>query len=165
MSEKAHLKFNQFQNFLGQAQVKMMNNEFCDITLVSGDNKKIEAHRVILSASSAFFKNILAGEKHANPLIFMRGVYSEDLEALIEFICCGETKLLKEQVDSFVKLITDIELFGVTEEAINEERFKKKQRNSKEKSVCKHWNSGFCKNDKCLDLHYQQDCEYHLSGI
>ena len=75
MSEKAHLKFDQFQNFLGQAQVKMMNNEFCDITLVSGDNKKIEAHRVILSASSAFFKNILAGEKHANPLIFMRGVY------------------------------------------------------------------------------------------
>ena len=133
MSEKAHLKFDQFQNFLGQAQVKMMNNEFCDITLVSGDNKKIEAHRVILSASSAFFKNILAGEKHANPLIFMRGVYSEDLEALIEFICCGETKLLKEQVDSFVKLITDIELFGVTEEAINEERFKKNQRNTKKR--------------------------------
>lgn len=96
MSEKAHLKFNQFQNFLGQAQAKMMNNEFCDITLVSGDNKKIEAHRVILSASSAFFNNILAGEKHANPLIFMKGVYSEDLEALIEFIYCGETKLLQE---------------------------------------------------------------------
>ena len=96
MSEKAHLKFDQFQNFLGQAQAKMMNNEFCDITLVSGDNKKIEAHRVILSASSAFFNNILAGEKHANPLIFMKGVYSEDLEALIEFIYCGETKLLQE---------------------------------------------------------------------
>ena len=46
------------------------------------------------------------------------------LEALIEFIYCGEILLDKDKIDSFVKLITDVELFVVTEEVIEKERSK-----------------------------------------
>ena len=45
----------------------------------------------------------------------MRGVKYEVLEAMLEFIYNGETKLVNENVESFVKLITDLEVFGVTE--------------------------------------------------
>ena len=59
MSTNSVVKFDQFHTFVGQAQAKIRNNKFCDVTLVSADNKKLEAHKVILSASSGFFKIML----------------------------------------------------------------------------------------------------------
>ena len=38
----------------------MMNNDFCDVTLVRRDNQKLE---VMLSAYNNVFKNILASDK------------------------------------------------------------------------------------------------------
>ena len=52
-------KTDQFQKYLCIAQMKMRNNEFCDVTLASVDSQKFKAHNVILSASSIFFKKIL----------------------------------------------------------------------------------------------------------
>ena len=37
---------------------------FFDVTLVSDDEQHIQAHKIILSASSDFFKNILMKSNH-----------------------------------------------------------------------------------------------------
>ena len=55
----------------------MRNSEFCDVTLLCADSIKIDAHKVILSAYSAVFKNMLTSEKHKHPLVFMTGVGHE----------------------------------------------------------------------------------------
>ena len=53
MSEKFYLEWNAFQkNLISSFQRLREENDFYDVTLVSADNKFIEAHRVILSASS-----------------------------------------------------------------------------------------------------------------
>ena len=164
MSTDTMLKFDLFQKYLSQAQRKMRDNEFCDVTLASADGQKFKAHKVILSASSHLFKNLLVNEKHSHPLIFMNGVQHEILQALVTFIYSGETQLKKDNVESFVKLITDIELFGVTEKIIDDARSKSKMEEKVQNKVCKHWNSGFCKQGHCKYLHSNEDCQIHLQG-
>ena len=80
-----------------------MRNKFCDVTLVADDNKKIGAHKVIISGASAFFNNMLLDEMHPHPLIFMRGVEHEVLKALLDVIYSGEATLEEEHIESYVK--------------------------------------------------------------
>ena len=48
-------------------QIKMIDNEFWDVTLAIVDGQKFKAHKVILSASSIFFKKLLG----MNTVIFI----------------------------------------------------------------------------------------------
>ena len=136
----------------------MRNNEFCDVTLVSADNKRFEAHKVILSGSSITFHNMLVDQKHPHPLIFMRGVEHKVLGAMLDLIYNGEAELEEELKDSFVKLQTEIELFKVTKETLEN------QNNSNKRKACKYWNRGFCKHDNCPFIHNIEDCEIHIGG-
>ena len=87
MSEKLCLKWNDFQENANAAFVSLReDNEFADVTLACKDGDQIEAHKVILASSSPFFQNILQKNKHPHPLIYMRGMKSEDLVALIDFL-------------------------------------------------------------------------------
>ena len=52
----------------------MRYNEFCDVTLASVNGHKFKAHKVILSASSIFFKKLLENNFNHNPFIFMRKI-------------------------------------------------------------------------------------------
>ena len=161
MSAKTNLKFDKFQNFACQAQQNMRSNEFCDVTLVSADNSKFVAHKVILAAYSDIFKNMLVNEKHPHPLIFLRGVKGEVLGALLDFIYCGEAQINNEDLDLFIQLSTDIKL---NKEALKTETKSAREKEEIEGKVCKHWNRGYCKQENCNYLHSNSDCEYHLSG-
>ena len=83
MSEKLCLKWNDFQENVNAAFSSLREeNEFADVTLACEDGQQIEAHKVILAASSPFFKNLLKRNKHPHPLIYMRGVRPENLMAI-----------------------------------------------------------------------------------
>ena len=56
---------------------------------------KFNAHKVILSAYSAVFKNMLTGEKHPHPLAIMTGVVHEALGAVLNLMYCGEANIKK----------------------------------------------------------------------
>ena len=69
-SEKLCLKWNDFQENLNSAFGALRNDtEFVDVTLACEDGSTIAAHKVILAASSPFFMEILAKNKHPHPLI------------------------------------------------------------------------------------------------
>ena len=63
---------------------------FTDVTLVSDDNKQIGAHKLILSAVSEFFRNILADKSHVHPMLCLDGVNSEELNMIIRYLYVGE---------------------------------------------------------------------------
>ena len=75
MSEKLCLKWNDFKdNVLTAFGSLREDQDFADVTLVCEDGKQVEAHKMILAASSPFFENILKRNKHSHLVIFMRGV-------------------------------------------------------------------------------------------
>ena len=71
--EKLCLKWNDFQENVSSAFGCLRDDvDFSDVTLASEDGQQVEAHKVILAASSPFFKNMLQKNKHPKPLIYMR---------------------------------------------------------------------------------------------
>ena len=93
-SEKFCLKWNDFQANISSAFGNLRDDlNFTDVTLVCED-QQLEAHKVILSASSPFFMNLLSKNKHPHPLVYMRAMKSKDLVSMLNFIYYGEGQYL-----------------------------------------------------------------------
>ena len=118
MSENLCLKWNDFQENVNSAFGNLReDNEFADVTLACEDGQQIEAHKVILAASSPFFQNMLKRNKHPHPLIYMRGVKSENLLAIVDFLYCGEANVFQENLDSFLAIAEELKLKGLMGQA------------------------------------------------
>ena len=90
MAEKLRVQWNDYQENVKSAFGHLRGtNDFVDVTLACEDGQQIEAHKVILAASSPFFQRILKGNKHSHPLIYMRGVKSGDLTDFVDFLYYG----------------------------------------------------------------------------
>jgi transposase-like protein len=86
---------------------------FADVTLACADDKQITAHKVILAASSPFFNNILLKNPHQHPLLYLKGINSVDLEAIIKFIYTGETSLTHASLDTFLAAAQELQVHGL----------------------------------------------------
>ena len=97
MSEKMCLQWNDFKdNAINAFRSLKDDDDFADVTLACEDGHQIEAHKVILAASSPFFQTILMRNKHSHPLIYMRGMKSVDLVAMVDFLYSGEANVIKK---------------------------------------------------------------------
>ena len=114
-SEKLCLQWNDFKDNVTSSFGELRGDrDLTDVTLACEDGQQLEAHKVILAASSPFFMNILKKNKHNHPLIYMRGLKSEDLLAIIDFLYFGEANVLQENLDSFLALAEELKLKGLT---------------------------------------------------
>ena len=114
MSEKLCLQWNDFKTNVNQAFGNLKQDlDFADVTLACEDGHQLEAHKVILAASSPFFKDLLVKNKHTHPLVYMRGVKSENLTAIVDFLYCGEANVLQENLDTFLALAEELRLKGL----------------------------------------------------
>ena len=124
MSEKLCLQWNDFQENIKNSFGNLReDNDFADVTLVCEDGQQVEAHKVILAASSPFFQKLLGRNKHPHPLIYMRGVKSEDLLAIVDFLYRGEANVFEENLDSFLAIAEELQLKGLmgkTDEKVEE---------------------------------------------
>ena len=115
MSEKLCLQWNDFKENVTSAFGRLRDDkEFTDVTLACEDGQQMEAHKVILAASSPFFEKILKRNKHPHPLIYLRGFKSEDLVAILDFLYFGEANVYKENLDSFFAIAEELKLKGLT---------------------------------------------------
>ena len=114
MSEKLCLQWNDFQDNVRSAFGNLReDSDFADVTLACEDGHQIEAHKVILAASSPFFQTILKRNKHSHPLIYMRGMVSVDLVAIVDFLYYGEANVYQENLDSFLAIAEELQLEGL----------------------------------------------------
>ena len=114
MLEKLCLKWNDFQeNVFSAFESLRADKDFTDVTLVCADSQQLEAHKVILAASSPFFQNLLRTNKHSHPIVYMRGMKSEDMVAILDFLYYGETSILQENLDSFLAIAEELQLKGL----------------------------------------------------
>ena len=114
MSEKLCLQWNDFKETITASFGSLRGDgDFADVTLACEDGKQVEAHKVILASSSPVFGNILKRYKHVHPLLYMRGMKSKDLLAILDFLYCGETNVYQENLDSFLAIAEELELKGL----------------------------------------------------
>ena len=114
-SEKFCLKWNDFQhNIRSSYEDLRKNSEFSDVTLLCEEDKQMEAHRIILTACSPFFSNVLKRTKQSHPIIYMRGLKAKDLGAILDFIYHGEASIYQEELDGFLALAEELQLKGLS---------------------------------------------------
>ena len=110
-SEKFCLKWNDFQkNIVSSYHELRKDSDFCDVTLVCGEDQQIEAHKIMLTACSPFFSMILKKNKHSHPMIYMRGMKAKDLISVVDFIYYGEANIYQ---DGFLALAEELQLKGL----------------------------------------------------
>ena len=137
--EKLCLQWNEFKENVSSAFGDLrQDKEFTDVTLVCEDGQQVEAHKVVLVASSPFFLNILKRNRHPHPLIYMKGVSSDNLMAMVDFFYHGETKVYQENLDLFLVMAEELQLKGLSgnqiEKKVEEDCHKATKQNSHPKS-------------------------------
>ena len=121
MSEKLCLQWNDFKTNVYSAFGRLRDDkEFTDVTLACEDGQHMEAHKVILAASSPFFEKVFRRNKHPHPLIYLRGFQSQDLLAILDFLYFGEANVYQENLDSFLAIAEEFKLKGLTGQTRND---------------------------------------------
>ena len=115
MSDKFNLKWNDFQTNISRTFSQLRSEEeFFDVTLVSDDQEMISAHKLVLSASSPYFKHILTQTKHSHPLLCLQGVDSGNLKTVLDYIYQGEAEVGHENLERFLSIAQMFGLDGLT---------------------------------------------------
>merc|ERR1712240_444653 len=106
-----HLKWKYFGSSKASILLEgFKETNFCDVTLVSDDQKPIRAHRYVLSAHSPFFKDIFLNNTHPNPLIYLKGVSYEDLFSILQFIYLGKASVNFSNMGRFALAAKDLQI-------------------------------------------------------
>lgn len=112
-TEKFCLRWNDFESNISSAFRDLKEDKsFSDVTLACSD-QQVEAHKVILAASSNFFKKVLKNIEHSHPLIYMKGVKFTDLEAVLSFVYHGEVNVAEANLNNFLALGEELEVKGL----------------------------------------------------
>ena len=100
------------------------HNQFFDVTLTTDDDEEytdsLRAHKVILSACSEFFRNILTKESmctHPNPLVYLRGISAQDLKYTLDFMYHGEVNVARDELDNFLEVAKTLKIKGLTQDS------------------------------------------------
>jgi len=115
------LRWNDFaENVSGAFKELRSESDFFDVTLACTDSgsRTLQAHKVILSACSNFFKSTFRQQTHANkhpsPYIYLRGVTYNDLTSILDFIYNGEVNVAQEELNSFLAVAEELQIKGLT---------------------------------------------------
>jgi len=109
------LKWNEFEANIGVAFRELREDkDFFDVTLAC-DEEQIQAHKVILSACSPFFRKVLKRNRHDHPLLYLKGVKYQDLVSLLNFMYHGQVHIAQEELDAFLTIAEELQIKGLTQ--------------------------------------------------
>jgi len=116
--EKFCLRWNELDSNLSSAVRDLRDSrELFDLTLACGDSEEdqVQVHRVVLSAASSFFRNILRRLPHHHPVVYLKGIKQVDLEAVLSFVYNGEVNIAQQDLSSFLLAAEDLKIKGLTQ--------------------------------------------------
>ena len=96
----------------------MMNDEFSDVTLVTGDRKQVKLPKNILSACSPFFREMLQIEKGSNSIIFLRGINYSEIESILQFIYLGKAIFPEERLNEVLNVARSLKIKVLSNEGM-----------------------------------------------
>ncbi|XP_065573150.1 protein bric-a-brac 2-like [Artemia franciscana] len=109
------LKWTNYSNAYKGNFAALLNNEhFTDVTL-SCENQNIKCHRLVLSACSSYFENLLISHSDSHPIIILKDIKFCDMQALVKFVYTGEVTVAQAQVKSLLSLADMLKVTGLTE--------------------------------------------------
>ena len=124
MSDKLQLANHNFISSLTSSLSSLLTSStLCDCTLICSDGQ-LSAHKVILAASSSFFSSVFSLHHHQHQLVYMRGVKTGQMQAVLSYAYSGRAQVAQEDLPGFLALAEDLGVEGLvkseTDVEINE---------------------------------------------
>ena len=122
MKELSFLQWRDFQeNRSTYFQNARSSLDFTDVTLACDDKETftIEAHRFVLASGSSFFQQLLSSSRtsqHPHPLIFLTGMRRTHLEAIVDFLYMGETRVEQNELLEFLQFAQTLGVTGILQQ-------------------------------------------------
>jgi Cys2His2 zinc finger developmental/cell cycle regulator len=111
------LRLPDHQKELHQYIWQLFDNDLhTDVALALDDGKHIKAHKLILSAFSPYFRQVLTcvSTPYQYPVIIVKDMVYEDLRSLIEFIYKGSTTVSKERLPQVLRCAKDLKVLLIS---------------------------------------------------
>ena len=80
------------------------NPDYSDVTLVTGDDKIIQAHRIFLSSHSSFFNRIFQLKSERDVVICLPNICQQQIQSVIEYIYMGNTEIEEQNLINFLEI-------------------------------------------------------------
>ena len=95
---------------------------FSDVTLACDDGVTLQAHRIVLSACSPFFKSLLIGtQSNHHPIIVLKDIKESDMRYLLTYMYCGEVNVEHDDLGNLLKVAESLKIKGLTDNSLSEE--------------------------------------------
>ena len=165
------LKWSDFHTSLAASFQEMRGDgDFLDATVAVDENHQLQAHKVVLSASSPYFKSMLKNNPAQHPVLVMPPeVNFIDLCSVFEFIYNGEVRVAAADLDSFMKLVSLLKVKGLTDSPPTGEE--KKEPKKMKKARKPSFSSSQADAERTEDYYYNDPNQYedghkiHLKGL
>jgi len=113
--QRFSLRWNNYQSHLVTAFESLLDEkDFIDVTL-GVEGRKLPAHKMLLSACSPYFRELLKGNPCQHPIIILRDIKYDDLFSLLQFMYNGEVNVAQDQLNSFLKSAESLKIRGLTD--------------------------------------------------
>ena len=101
-----------------------INNVLTDVTLITDDKHRIDAHRIVLCAGSAFLRNFLTSTANSHPFLYLKGIKGQNLQSILQFLYLGETNVSDLEIKDLLTVAKDLEITDliIEEYPIDEDR-------------------------------------------
>ena len=110
--EKFNLNWNDYNSHLAELMRGMLKRtDLSDVTLVC-DESSFRVHKVVLSACSEVFNDIIKQTPGNNSVIYLRGIPAKQMQTLVEFMYLGQTQIYEEQIEDFLNIARDLKIKG-----------------------------------------------------
>lgn len=113
-TQKYSLKWNDFTvNVASTFRDLHSRHDFVDVTLACADGTTLEAHKVILSSVSSYFRDILKTTPCKHPIIILKDTGRDEASAMLEFAYTGEVNVAQELLPSLLHTARSFRIKGL----------------------------------------------------
>jgi len=111
--ELFRLKWNDFTDNVMSTMSDIRHDEdFFDVTIAI-DGRQLRAHKLILSACSAFFRKLLRTNPAPNPVLVLWDVSYDDMLNILDFMYNGEVHVKQANIQNFLAVAEKFRVRGL----------------------------------------------------
>ena len=109
MGESCNIKWNTYTHHLADMLGDILTSELYSDVGLECEGGRLNALRAVLSACSPFFKHIFEEDdqevmRDDHPVIWMPGIQMSEMEAILQFMYCGQTNFEQKQTYRFLSV-------------------------------------------------------------
>lgn len=131
MDHQVCLRWNNFQSSLTTTLENLWDEEsFCDVTLFC-EGQEIRAHKVVLSACSSVFKNLLQRNICQHPIVILHDITLSVLEGILQFVYKGEVNIEQDLLHDLLRAASSLQIKGLAGINDQEKEFEEAQSSKK----------------------------------